>query len=56
MTTSTPLFSRRLALGAIAGSALLTALPAMAEGRLTDVRVIDRDRGAVLPLYRFRGE
>ncbi len=56
MTTSTPLLSRRLALGAIAGSALLTALPAMAEGRLTDVRVIDRDRGAVLPVYRFRGE
>lgn len=56
MTTSTPLLSRRLALGALAGSALLTALPAMAEGRLTDVRVIDRDRDAVLPLYRFRGE
>jgi hypothetical protein len=56
MTTSTPLLSRRMALGALAGSALLTALPAMAEGRLTDVRVIDRERDRVLPLYRFRGE
>jgi hypothetical protein len=56
MTTSTPLLSRRLALGALAGSALLTALPAMAEGRLSDVRVIDRERDRVLPLYRFRGE
>lgn len=56
MTTSTPLLSRRLALGAIAGSALLTALPAMAEGRLTDVRVVDRERDRVLPVYRFRGE
>ena len=56
MTTHTPLLSRRMALGAIAGSALLTTLPAMAEGRLTDVRVIDRDRDAVLPVYAFRGD
>jgi hypothetical protein len=56
MTTHTPLLSRRMALGAIAGSALLTAMPAMALGRMTDVRVIDRDREAVLPVYRFRGD
>jgi hypothetical protein len=56
MTTPTPLLSRRMALGAIAGSALLSALPAVAEERLTDVRVIDRDRDRVLPVYRFRGE
>jgi hypothetical protein len=56
MTTTTPLLSRRMALGAIAGSALLSALPAVAEERLTDVRVIDRDRDRVLPVYRFRGE
>lgn len=56
MTTHTPLLSRRMALGAIAGSALLTALPAMALGRMTDVRVIDRDRDVVLPVYRFRGD
>ena len=56
MTTHTSLLSRRMALGAIAGSALLTTLPALAEGRLTDVRVIDRDRDTVLPVYRFRGE
>jgi hypothetical protein len=45
-----------MALGAIAGSALLTAMPAMALGRMTDVRVIDRDRDTVLPVYRFRGD
>jgi hypothetical protein len=56
MTTPTPLLSRRMALGAIAGSALLSAMPAMALGRMTDVRVIDRDREAVLPVYRFRGD
>lgn len=56
MSTQTPLLSRRMALGAIAGSALLTAFPAMAQGRLTDVRVIDRDRDEVLPIYRFRGD
>ncbi len=55
MTTSSVL-NRRMALGAIAGSALLTAMPALALGRLTDVRVIDRDRGTTLPIYRFRGD
>lgn len=48
--------TRRMALGAIAGTALLTALPAMAEGQLADVRIINRDNGEILPVYRHRGE
>ncbi len=54
----TPNFSltRRMALGALGGAALLSALPAQAQGQLTHVRVIDRDRNRVLPLYPHRGE
>lgn len=56
MNTNTPLLSRRMALGAAAEAALLTTVPTMAMGRLTDVRVIDRDRDAVMPMYQYRGE
>ncbi len=34
----------------------LTALPALAVGRLADVTILDRDRGDVLPTYYYRGE
>lgn len=50
------LTSRRLLLGTCASLALLAALPAHALGRLTDVQLIDRDSGAVLPVYQHRGE
>ncbi|MFP8777397.1 hypothetical protein [Hydrogenophaga sp. RWCD_12] len=56
MTTNTPLLSRRMALGAAAAAALLTTVPTMAMGRLTDVRVVDRDRDMVMPMYQYRGE
>lgn len=56
MTNHPAVLSRRMALGAIAGSALLTTLPALALGRLTDVRVVDRDRNVVLPVYQHRGD
>lgn len=49
-------FSRRMLLSAVVGTALLSALPAMAMGRLTDVRVVNRDSGEVLPMYRYRGD
>jgi hypothetical protein len=51
----TPL-TRRLALGALASAALLTAVPAMAEGQMVDVRIINRDNGRVLPIYPFKGD
>lgn len=54
-TTSTPL-TRRTALSALAGAALLTTLPAMARSPLTEVRIINRDNGEILPLIRHRGE
>lgn len=53
-TTTT--FTRRMALGAVLGTSLIGALPAMAVGRLADVRVINRDNGQVLPFYRHKGE
>ncbi len=56
MDTTSPSMTRRMALGAISGAALMTALPARALGRLTHVRVIDRDRNQVLPLYQHKGE
>ncbi len=56
MNTNTPLLSRRMALGAAAAAALLSTVPAMAMGRLTDVRVVDRDRDTVVPMYQYRGE
>ncbi len=36
--------------------ALLTALPAHALGRLSDVQLIDRDSGQTLPVYQHGGE
>lgn len=56
MNTNLPLLSRRMLLGTVVGAAALAAVPAMALGRLTDVRVIDRDRDTVLPLYHYRGD
>ena len=49
-------FTRRLALGALASAALLASVPAMAEGRLVDVRIVDRDSGRTLPMYAFKGD
>ncbi len=51
-----PALSRRSLLGAIAGASLLTALPAMAMGRLSDVRVVNRDTGEILRTFRHRGD
>lgn len=56
MDTPKLLLTRRMALGALTGATLLSALPALALGRLAHVRVIDRDRNRVLPLYPHRGE
>ena len=56
MTTQASSLTRRMALGSIAASALMASLPALALGRLTDVRIIDRDSDTVLPLYQYRGE
>ena len=56
MDTISPSMTRRMALGAISGAALMTVLPARALGQLTHVRVIDRDRHQVLPLYHHKGE
>ena len=57
MTTRLPLLSRRMALGAIAGrGAADRRCRRWRSGRMTDVRVIDRDRETVLPVYRFRGD
>lgn len=56
MTHITATFTRRMALGALAGAALLSALPALAVGRLADVRIINRDSGEILPMYSHKGE
>jgi hypothetical protein len=56
MNPNNTTFTRRMALGAIAGTALLTALPAMAQSQLVDVRIINRDNGEILPFYRHQGE
>lgn len=56
MDTTRPSMTRRMAMGAIGSAVLMTALPARALGQLTHVRVIDRDRHQVLPLYQHRGE
>ncbi|MGS5086389.1 hypothetical protein ACVC7V_07745 [Hydrogenophaga sp. A37] len=56
MNTKTATLSRRMALSALVGASLLTALPAMAIGRLTDVRIVNRDSGEVLQMYRHRGD
>jgi hypothetical protein len=49
-------FTRRLALGALASAALLASVPALAEGRLADVRIINRDNGRTLPVYAHKGD
>ena len=56
MNPNNTTLTRRMALGAIAGTALLTALPAMAQSQLVDVRIINRDNGEILPFYRHQGE
>lgn len=48
--------TRRLGLCALASVALLSALPAVAKDGLADVRIVNRDSGQVLPLYRHKGE
>jgi len=53
---TSPVMTRRSLIGALAGASLLTALPAMAMGRLTDVRVVNRDSGEILRQIRYRGE
>ncbi|MEZ5705825.1 MAG: hypothetical protein R3E56_11415 [Burkholderiaceae bacterium] len=49
-------FTRRMALGALTTAALLVGMPALAEGRLVDVRIVDRDSGRTLPMYAFKGD
>lgn len=49
-------FTRRLALGALAGAALLASVPAMASEPLVDVRIVNRDSGRILPLYAHKGD
>lgn len=49
-------FTRRLALGALASAALLVSVPAMAEGQMVDVRIVNRDSGRTLPVYAFKGD
>ncbi len=56
MTSIRTSITRRLALGALASAALLASVPALAEGKLVDVRIINRDSGRVLPLYPFKGD
>lgn len=56
MTSIRPSISRRLVLGALTSAALLTAVPAMAEGQLLDVRIINRDNGKTLPIYPYKGD
>ncbi len=48
--------TRRLGLSALASVTLLGALPAVARDSPADVRIVNRDSGQVLPLYRHRGE
>jgi hypothetical protein len=48
--------TRRLALSTFAALAVLSTAPSHAIGRFTDVQVIDRENGDILPLYRHRGE
>lgn len=56
MNHKTASFTRRMALGALVGATLLTALPAVALGRLTDVRIINRDSGEILTMYLYKGD
>lgn len=56
MISNTPRISRRFVLGALTSAALLVSAPAMAEGQLVDVRIINRDNGQILPVYPYRGD
>ena len=56
MNPKTASLTRRMALGALVGATMLTALPAMAIGRLADVQIVNRDSGELLRLYQHRGE
>ena len=51
-----PAHTHRLALSLLVSLAILGPLPAQALGWLTDVQVIDRDSGEVLPVTRHRGD
>ena len=48
--------TRRLALGALTSAALLASVPALAEGQMVDVRIINRESGKILPLYPYKGD
>jgi hypothetical protein len=56
MNPKSATLTRRMALSALVGATLLSALPAMALGRLSDVRVVNRDNDEVLPFYLHQGE
>ena len=56
MTSHRPSLTRRLVLGALTSAAVLAAAPAMAEGQMVDVRIVNRDSGQVLPVYPFKGD
>lgn len=56
MNPKTASLTRRMALGALVGATMLTALPAMAIGRLADVQIVNRDSGEVLRMYQHKGE
>jgi hypothetical protein len=56
MNDTTTRFTRRLALGALASAALLASVPALAEGRMVDVRIVNRDNGRTLRVYAFKGD
>jgi len=49
-------FTRRFALGALTSAALLASVPALAEGQMVDVRIVNRENGRILPMYSFRGD
>ena len=51
----TKTFTRRMALGALVGATMLTALPAMAIGRLADVQIVNRDSG-ITQLAQLQGK
>ena len=55
-TAGHPALPHRLALSLLASLAVLGPLPAQALGRLTDIQVIDRDSGEILPVTRHRGD
>lgn len=56
MTSTRSHLTRRFVLGALTSAAVLAAAPAMAEGHLMDVRIINRDSGQTLPVYPFKGD